>query len=411
MNYKIDKVWSRPDQVFRLAGLLACALTGINTVFAHLYGSSGLDEIGLVDVLRRYFDLPISQPLMVLFDVTAFLLFGWAFWRNLDGERLFKPDRMSVVLLALQSALGLLVSTPLFFLVAAEVSFILTVRTAVIWVLLQMVVGIALVFALPDDALLGLATGNGAPPRVVALIVQSLMYPMILSFSYCLGLLAATEWRHRRELVRVNAELEATQRLQAESVRLAERLHISRELHDALGHHLAALSVNLQLASHLAEGESASLVREAHLISRTLLADVREVVGTMRHESTIDLRSALETLAAGVKHPTIHIRIPDELKDADPLQAHTLFRCVQEIITNAMRHAGACNVWLTVARDEAGLTLHARDDGRGAEGLKIGNGLRGMRERVEQYGGELQLESRVGQGFAARVWLPSAGVA
>lgn len=408
MSYKLSSALSRPDQVLRFAGLLSCAIVGLNNVFAHLYGNSSSDVIGLVDALRRSFFLSISPLTMVFMDVTAVSFFGWAFWRNMDAERLFKPDRTSVVLLAIQSVLGLLIAAPLFFLVAAEVSFILTVRKAVIWVLIQMVAGIVLVLSLPRDAPLAFLPGSEAP-RAVALLLECLMYPMILSFSYCLGLIGATEWRNRRELARVNAELKATQALQADSVRMAERLHISRELHDALGHHLAALSVNLQLASHLAEGDAARPVQEAHLIARTLLADVRDVVSTMRHESTIDLRRALETLAAGVKYPAIHIDIPDELKDADPLQAHTLFRCVQEIITNSMRHAGARNLWLTVERDEAGLSLHARDDGRGADSVEPGNGLRGMRERVEEYGGELCLESNAGRGFVARVWLPSTG--
>lgn len=408
MNYRLDKMLSRPDQVFRLAGLLSCFIVGLNTVFAHLYESPSSDVIGLLDTLRRNFALSISPPAMILIDLVAFTLFGWAFWRNMDGKRLDNPDRTSVGLLALQSIVGLLIAAPLFFLVAAEVSFILMVRQAVIWVLMQMLAGITLVLMLPADAPLGFLPGSDAP-RAVALLFEASMYPMILSFSYCLGLIGATEWRHRRELVRINAELKATQELQADSVRLAERLYISRELHDALGHHLAALSVNLQLASHLAEGDAARPVQEAHLIARTLLADVRDVVNTMRHDSSIDLRRALETLAAGVNQPMIHIDIPDELKDADPLQAHTLFRCVQEIITNTMRHSGARNLWLTVARDEAGLSLHARDDGRGAECLKPGNGLRGMRERVEEYGGQLSLESQVGNGFAAKVWLPSHG--
>lgn len=408
MNIKLDKFTSRPDQVFRLAGLLSCLIVGLTTIFAHLYGSASSDVVGLVDSLRRHLNLPIPSAMMVTLDLLAFLIFGLAFRRNMASERLFNPDRMSIVLLALQSTIGLLFAAPLFFLIAAEVSFILAVRQAVLWVLAQLVAGIALVLILPRETSLGFLSGSDAP-RSLALLLECLMYPMILSFSYCLGLVAATEWRHRRELARVNAELKATQELQADSVRMAERLHISRELHDALGHHLAALSVNLQLASRLTEGEAAGLVQESHLIARTLLADVRDVVSSMRYDSSIDLWRALETLAAGVKHPTIHIEVPDELKNADPLQAHTLFRCVQKIITNTMRHAGARNLWLTISRDEDGLSLHACDDGRGAAELKPGNGLRGMRERVEEYGGRLQIESNAGSGFAARVWLPATG--
>lgn len=97
------------------------------------------------------------------------------------------------------------------------------------------------------------------------------------------------------------------------------------------------------------------------------------------------------------------------MKDVDPLQAHTLFRCAQEIITNAIRHAGARNLWLTLERGDEGISLRARDDGQGADGVKPGNGLRGMRERVEEYGGRLKLEAQRGAGFSAEVFLPDAG--
>lgn len=394
MAYTLTNILSRPDRVFRLAGLLTCAITGLNTISVHLYGTPGLEMLGLVDLFRRHFGVSASPSTLVAVDVGVFLLFGAAFWRNPDGDRLGEQGRAGVWLLALQSVLGLLFSTALFFVVAAEVCFVLSSRAAFLWVMGQMAAGVALVLALPEESLMRFASGGEAPPVWVTRLMQSLMYPMILSFSYCLGLLAATEWRHRLELGRVNAELKATQALQADSVRLAERLSISRELHDALGHQLAALSINLQLASRLAEGEAAQPVREAHLIARTLLSDVREVVGAMRHGTSIDLRRALETLAAGIKSPRVHVEAPDELSEADPLQAHTLFRCAQEIVTNAVRHSGARNVWLRLASDRVGLVLEARDDGRGADGLRPGNGLRGMRERVEESGGELKVETR-----------------
>lgn len=413
MIFDFNKILTRPDRIFRGAGLLACAITGINLIFTHLYVGPGTDMPGVLDSVRQTFNLPLAASTMVLIDVIAFTVFGWAFWRNMDSERLLAPDRFSVWLLVLQSILGLIAAPALFFMVAAEVAFVLKPRRAFIWVIALTVAAISVMLILPVNVIPGVVPEKtlsaSGPPPLVALLVQCLMYPMILFFSHCLGLVGATEWRNRRELTRVNAELKATQELQADGVRLAERLHISRELHDAIGHHLAALSVNLQLASRLAEGEAARPVSEAHLIARTLLADVREVVGSLRHDSSINLRRALETLAAGITYPKVHIEISDEVNDADPLQAHTLFRCAQEIITNAVRHSGARNLWLTLWRDEAGILLQARDDGHGTEVLQPGNGLRGMRERVEEYGGELRVETKFGDGFAAKIYLPCAG--
>jgi signal transduction histidine kinase len=409
----LEKALARPDRVFRLVGFSACVITGVNTVLTHQYVGPSPDMPGLFDVLGHHFDFVTARPSVFALDVVCYALFGWAFWQALDTRRLLRAGSDGVRLLVLQSVIGLLVSPALFFLIAAEAGFILQPRRASVWVVSLTLLGILLLLAMPQDAPPSFAAGalarESAPPRSIVLIAQCSMYPVIVLFSYCLGLIGGTEWRHRRELARVNAELKATRQMQAESARLAERLHISRELHDAVGHHLAALSVSLQLASRLAEGEAATPVREAHLIARTLLADVREVVSALRDEGAVDLPAAIETLAAGVRDPAIHVEVADSLKDVDPLQAHTLFRCAQEIITNAIKHADARNLWLKLTRDAEGVSLRARDDGRGADGVNPGNGLRGMRERVEEYGGRLRVEAKPGGGFAAEVFLPHAG--
>src|SRR4030095_14137207 len=103
------------------------------------------------------------------------------------------------------------------------------------------------------------------------------------------GDVAMRETRARQELARVHAELRATQGLLAESVREAERVRISREVHDTLGHHLAALSVNLEVATHLAQGKAAEHVGQAHTLAKRLLADIRNVVGTLREDRAVDL--------------------------------------------------------------------------------------------------------------------------
>lgn len=408
-----DKILARPDLVFRLAGLILCVVTGLSAMFTHLYLGPGIEMGGAVDIFRLHVGNYSPTLWMLPLDALFFAGFGWAFWRAMDNQRLLNPAGAATKLLALQVVIGFFATPALFFTVIAEACFILKPRRASALALLLSLLGVTLFLMIPSNAplvsLSNVAPGLQSSSRMIVIAMQCLMFPMILFFSYCLGLLGATEWRNRRELTRINAELKATQQLQAESARLAERLFISRELHDAVGHHLAALSVNLQLASHLTEGEAAESIREAHLVARTLLVDVREVVGSLRHDATIDLRSALQTLASGIKYPTIHVDIQDELKDVDPLQAHTLFRCAQEIITNTIRHADAQNLWLSLEKDEQGISLRARDDGNGSGEVNPGNGLTGMRERVEEFGGRLQLETQRNAGFSAEIFLPHAG--
>jgi signal transduction histidine kinase len=143
-------------------------------------------------------------------------------------------------------------------------------------------------------------------------------------------------------------------------------------------------------------------------VTRLLLTDVRDVVGALREERALDLRRALEDLASAAPEPRVHLACPTDLEVSDPLRAHTLFRCAQEAITNAVRHAQAKNVWIELSREaDGGLQLHARDDGRGAAAVEPGNGLRGMRERLEEAGGSLEIAAAPGAGFALRAALPA----
>ena len=184
-------------------------------------------------------------------------------------------------------------------------------------------------------------------------------------------------------------------------------MRIARELHDLIGHHLTALSLNLEVASHLSN-EAASLhVRKAQSTARLLLADVREAVSELRQDDAIDLTQALQSLIDGVPSLQVHLSIPPRFAVEDPRRAQVLLRCAQEIITNTARHAGARNLWLTFTYvDENLLSLHARDDGRGTAAILPGNGLSGMRERLSEFGGTVAMESEAGHGFSLNVKLP-----
>ena len=83
-----------------------------------------------------------------------------------------------------------------------------------------------------------------------------------------------------------------------------------------------------------------------------------------------------------------------------------VLRCTQEIITNAVRHAGARNLWIHARRVDGGIAIDARDDGTGADAVVPGHGLRGMRERLAQHGGALEVQCRPGEGFHLRLVLP-----
>jgi signal transduction histidine kinase len=191
----------------------------------------------------------------------------------------------------------------------------------------------------------------------------------------------------------------------AEKSRVEERLRIARELHDALGHHLTALALNLEVAAHQTSGEAMENVRTAQSLARLLLGDVREMVHAMKEDGGTDLAEGLSRLVQIVPTPEVHVDLPRGLAAPDPRGAHALLRCAQEFVTNSIRHGGARHVWIALAEKTGALELTARDDGRGAPDVRAGDGLSGMRERFEELGGSLAIEGG-GEGFSLRAVVP-----
>jgi signal transduction histidine kinase len=208
-------------------------------------------------------------------------------------------------------------------------------------------------------------------------------------------------------LAAANRELVATRALLAEQSRVEERLRISRDLHDALGHHLTALSLRLDVASRLADGVAADHVRQAHALTRLLLSDVRDVVGQLRESGRVDLATAIRTIAAEPPEGlTVHVDAPAALAITDEARAHALLRSVQEIVTNASKHAGTRNLWIRLEAQPGGVALHARDDGRGAAAIHEGHGLTGMRERFQEHAGHVEFQAGENRGFEVRGFMP-----
>jgi signal transduction histidine kinase len=211
-----------------------------------------------------------------------------------------------------------------------------------------------------------------------------------------------------RDLAQTNRELRSAQAIIANNVRNAERLRISRELHDAWGHELTALGLQLEIASHVTEpGRANDHVIQAKGLARELLAKVRDVVATLREAERCDLKEALEALAQSVPTPAVHVEISPDVQ-VSPDQAHALMRCAQEAVTNAVKHADASNLWLQVTSDGEGVRLIARNDGSARPTASApGSGLLGMRERLEHLGGRLAVRTGADSGFTVEAWLPS----
>lgn len=263
------------------------------------------------------------------------------------------------------------------------------------------------------------ATAWAVAQTVVAAVIASrargavevvIMHTSFFAFQlFALGamLLATSERRARASLARANAELQALHLVLEHESRQAERLRIARELHDSLGHGLTAMALELEAARHHANPDAKPHVDRAQLVSKTLLAEVRDVVSSMRGGAAIDVTTALRALAEHSQQLSIELSLPPSLAVEDTSVAHAVVRAVQEAITNARRHAGASLVRVTITARDGALQLEVRDNGRGAATLGRGLGLQGMRERFEQLGGAFDIRTAPGQGFTIAASVPT----
>ena len=205
----------------------------------------------------------------------------------------------------------------------------------------------------------------------------------------------------------LNRELVATQTLLSEASKQAERVRIARNIHDLLGHHLTALTINLQVASRITEGEAQQKVQQCHDLSKLLLSDVREAVSEIREKSTIKLEDALTALLRDVPNLDIALDMRPDIIIDDVNMAETILRCVQEGITNTLKHSNAKHFSIELEQQGNWVTLQMRDNGTNKKTmeLKEGNGLLGMRERITALGGKVSSVISI-EGFSTQIQLP-----
>jgi len=206
------------------------------------------------------------------------------------------------------------------------------------------------------------------------------------------------------------AQADAALRLSHEEVRrlaaVAERERIGRDLHDLLGHTLSLVALKADLAARLLERDPPRARREIDevaRVSREALAQVRRAVTGIRAAG----------LAAELASARLLLDIEGVLLDADvgdhalpPEIESTLALTLREAVTNVQRHARARRVRVQLSQRAGTVALSVDDDGRGGGDIRPGNGLSGMRERLQALGGDLRIEAREGTGLRLLASLP-----
>lgn len=213
------------------------------------------------------------------------------------------------------------------------------------------------------------------------------------------------ERKAKNEHAQLLRELKATQSLLSAASKRDERQRIARDLHDVLGHHLTALSLQLEIATQLDAIGGAGHIKKAHDIAENLLSNVRETVSTIRSSSALDINSTLSSLLADIEHIDIELQMMPEIKITNTRLAELILRTVQEAITNILKHSRATRCRVQLKTQNNHIVLKIQDNGAPPRAIVPGNGLTGMAERVEAMDGRLNYRCS-SAGFSLTAIIP-----
>ena len=390
-----------------------------------LYGEWALLGMALFSELTpRLLPRAANLPATALVAILAFGTLGlWLPTRSLGLKLVHVALQLSLILIATRSGVLDFRLFPLLYIVLVLRSCFLFGQ----WGRLIVTgVSLALFLSVMRDWLRSL--DSELPRRVVQRLLPQLiglrlnlvvMFVMLLVFLLLLMNALLAERERRDELHRINQKLRESA-AQIEKLAMAqERTRIAREIHDSLGHALTGLNIQLEGALKLWETQpqqAKQFVAQAKEMGSTALRETRQAVTTLRTTPLPeqDLASAIAPLMEQVQQligvtPSLIITVPP----LAPSIKLTVYRIVQEALTNVCKHAEADVVSVSVTQQSSSpgssnLQITVQDNGIGfrPQDNTTGFGLKGIQERATAEGGRCQIDSASGQGCTLQVWLP-----
>lgn len=219
------------------------------------------------------------------------------------------------------------------------------------------------------------------------------------------------------KLAVAHAQLQKYSERTEELAKIKERNRLAREIHDTVGHCLTGISLGLAATRELARSDPAVVGEQLGRLdelSRQGLLDIRRSLKELRPDmlERRNLAAALRALADEINACStrrVELTISGDADGLSPSLEETVYRVVQESITNAVRHGNAKLVKIALSVEEDALRIEVQDDGEGCSVVAEGFGIRYMRERVIDHDGFLEIESAPGEGFSLSVFIPRSG--
>ncbi len=254
-------------------------------------------------------------------------------------------------------------------------------------------------------------------------VAEVLISAVFIGVTYASGILLRRQIDHTLRLARQAARLEAEREERARQAVAGERARIARELHDIVSHNVSLMTlqtggVRMLLGDDPGHERERALLAGVERAGREAIEELRLMLGMLRasggpgdepHPAGLD---RLDALVAQVEEagPAVRTRVEGEARPLPPGLDLSAYRVIQEALTNALKHARAARIDITVTYAPAAVTVEVVDDGRGdaagSAGGDGGHGLIGMRERVAMHGGDLSAGPVPGGGYRVRARFP-----
>lgn len=198
--------------------------------------------------------------------------------------------------------------------------------------------------------------------------------------------------------------------------RFEERNRIAREIHDSVGHNLTGLIMNLEFCEKLMDIDTVKVktqVQACKEIARVCLTEIRRSVQALKPQSVEQLpliKSIEEVIENSRRVFDLDIRLTVEgsIYKTTPDFNIVIYRAVQEAVTNSVRHGKATRIDIAISYSRRGFSLFIKDNGTGTGKFKMGNGLKGMTERIKEFNGESGFYKN--DGFMINISVPVEGI-
>lgn len=216
---------------------------------------------------------------------------------------------------------------------------------------------------------------------------------------------------------RINLQLVENSFRERDLIIAREREQMSQELHDSFGHSLVSILMNVQYLEAIKDKSAQERDHEISNINMLVeesLAELRKSVdGLKQIDSKMNLLEEVEQMTVRLNHlqaAKIVCNLDNNIEFAPSKIKHILFKTIREGVTNSLKHGEAAKIIISLKIFDGEIRLSLKDNGIGSTTIQESDGLKGIRNRVDEIGGETMFETQKGKGFSITIFIPWGGI-